>query len=137
MKRIKRRIAIWFKRLVSKSSLEINPNERYALSIVRKLLSDKMCELYLHPTMQKRYIKNEAQELYVTIIGEPNEINLINHRYAYNLKLGERTYNNIVNEFDNATQIRRDSMEKEFNSNIQHSLRTISESLEKNTLPYA
>ena len=123
--RLRRKICVWLRKLTHHSALDVSQHERYALSIVRKLVADSKCELYLHPNGEKRYMKSDDHSLYVTINGNPNEINFINHQYSYNIKLGERTYNNVVDAFDGATKIRREEMEREFNSNIKHSLKNI------------
>ena len=132
-----RKFKINFLKWINPSAYSISANERYSLAIVRKLLKDDSCELYLHPNMEKRYIKSDMLNVYVTICENPNEVNFINHQYAYNIKLGERTYQNIKNEFDKTTEKRREDMEADFNKNIKHSLKIMSEALEKNNLPYA
>ena len=134
--RIFRKLKIKFLKWINPSAYAISANERYSLAIVRKLLRDDNCELYLHPNFEKRYIKSDFLNVYVTICENPNEINFINHQYAYNIKLGERTYKNIKNEFDKTTEKRRADMEADFNKNIKHSLRIMSESLEQTSMPY-
>ena len=110
---------------MDKTATSVTQNERNALIIVRQLLREQESELYLHPKLNKRYIKSEKHKMYVVLQSEPHEINIINHKYSYLIKLGERTHNNIVSEFDSETERRRLAMEYDFTNNIEHSLNKI------------
>lgn len=121
-----------YKFLNKTSSLPIGKEERYAIIIVSKLLSDNDNELLLHPSLHKFYIKSDLNKIFLVCSSSPNEVTLINHVYCYNVKLGERAYNKIYDRFVSEVEKRRQSMEDEYTENIQFSLMGVANNIKSN-----
>ena len=102
----------------------IPEEERITVEICRKLISDPESKLTYAPISGKRFIKNENKNMFVVI--EHHTINLINHVYSYSVYLSKNSeYNEIIGSFDKILEDKRQSLEDEIRSNIQHSLTTI------------
>ena len=102
----------------------IPEEERITVEICKKLINDPDSELTYAPISAKRFIKNESKSMFVVI--EHHTINLINHVYSYSVYLSKNSdYNEIIGGFDKILENKRQSLEDEITSNIQHSLQTI------------
>jgi hypothetical protein len=107
----------------------IPEEERITVEICKKLISDPDSELTYAPISAKRFIKNESKSMFVVI--EHHTINLINHVYSYSVYLSKNSdYNEIIGGFDKILEKKRQSLEDEITSNIQHSLQTILKKLD-------
>ena len=107
----------------------IPEEERITVEICKKLINDPESELTYAPISAKRFIKNESKSMFVVI--EHHTINLINHVYSYSVYLSKNSdYNEIVGSFDKILENKRQSLEDEITSNIQHSLQTILKKLD-------
>ena len=107
----------------------IPEEERITVEICKKLINDPESELTYAPISAKRFIKNESKSMFVVI--EHHTINLINHVYSYSVYLSKNSdYNEIVGGFDKILENKRQSLEDEITSNIQHSLQTILKKLD-------
>jgi len=107
----------------------IPEEERITVEICKKLINDPDSELTYAPISAKRFIKNESKSMFVVI--EHHTINLINHVYSYSVYLSKNSdYNEIIGGFDKILEIKRQSLEDEITSNIQHSLQTILKKLD-------
>jgi hypothetical protein len=107
----------------------IPEEERITVEICKKLINDPDSELTYAPISAKRFIKNESKSMFVVI--EHHTINLINHVYSYSVYLSKNSdYNEIVGGFDKILENKRQSLEDEITSNIQHSLQTILKKLD-------
>ena len=103
--------------------------EKITVEICKKLISDSESELTYAPISGKRFIKNESKHMFVVI--EHHTINLINHVYSYSVYLSKNSdYNEIVVSFDKILEDKRQCLEDEIRSNIQHSLQTILKKLD-------
>jgi hypothetical protein len=107
----------------------IPEEERITVEICKKLIIDPESKLTYAPISSKRFIKNEAKSMFVVI--EHNTINLINHVYSYSVYLSSQSdYRDITQSFDSILEDKRQSLEDEIRSNIQHSLQTILKKLD-------
>ena len=103
--------------------------EKITVEICKKLISDSESELTYAPISGKRFIKNESKHMFVVI--EHHTINLINHVYSYSVYLSKNSdYNEIVGSFDKILEDKRQCLEDEIRTNIQHSLQTILKKLD-------
>ena len=121
------------KRLIQKKYIsytrKLNPQlrksayERDCMLICKKLISKEETILLLTPITNKRYIRNETQDIFVIL--ENYSVKVINHVYSYTIFLEDKSWNSIVALFDNEVEERRLVFEKEITANIRHSLQTI------------
>ena len=121
------------KRLIQKKYIsyarKLNPQlrksayERDCMLICKKLISKDETILLLTPITNKRYIRNEKQDIFVIL--ENYSVKVINHVYSYTIFLEDKSWNSIVALFDNEVEERRLVFEKEITANIRHSLQNI------------
>ena len=103
--------------------------EKITVEICKKLINDSESKLTYAPISGKRFIKNESKNMFVVI--EHHTINLINHVYSYSVYLSKNSdYNEIIGSFDKILENKRQDLEDEIRSNIQHSLQTILKKLD-------
>ena len=91
--------------------------------ICKKLIGKEETILLLTPITNKRYIRNEKQDIFVIL--ENYSVKVINHVYSYTIFLEDKSWNSIVALFDNEVEERRLVFEKEITANIRHSLQNI------------
>ena len=113
-------------------SNKLSRQERYAVIIVNQLLLDPDSDVLLHPSMDRYYIKCEALGMFVVINMGTSEVSIINHVYSYHVKMSKRAMSIVTDNFIAETEKRRIAMEKEYTSNIQFSLRTVSNNIMEN-----
>jgi hypothetical protein len=110
-------------------TLPIPEEEKITVEICKKLIVDPESKLTFAPISGKRFIKNENKNMFVVI--ESHTINLINHVYSYSVYLSSQSdYKDITQSFDGVLENKRQSLEDEIRSNIQHSLQTILKKLD-------
>ena len=110
-------------------TLPIPEEEKITVEICKKLIVDPESKLTFAPISGKRFIKNENKNMFVVI--ESHTINLINHVYSYSVYLSSQTdYKEIIQSFDGVLENKRQTLEDEIRSNIQHSLQTILKKLD-------
>lgn len=102
--------------------------ELECLIICKKMIQRPDSVLLLTPLTNKRYIKNDPLSIFITIDG--GLINVINHKYSYVVPMSERSIKEINDLFNSTVENQRKKMEDEITSNIKHSLRDISNSLD-------
>ena len=73
----------------------------------------------------KRYVENKSMDIFITMYD--NAIDLTNHVYHYNVKLGKRDWERITFIFDSETEKRRLNYEDLINSQIKNSLHNVLE----------
>jgi hypothetical protein len=101
---------------------------REAFGICHKLISNPSTTLLMSPISGKRYIKSDDSQIFIVI--NRDTIDIINHTYSYNIKVnGTNLYDKITRVFDNEVERRREVMEAEIKNNVEHSLKTIYNSL--------
>ena len=106
----------------------ITEEEKFCIEITKKLIGRESSVLTLAPLSQKRFIKNDELGMFVMI--DNRVINIINHIYSYTLVIEDsNSYEEILSNFDKKLDSIRISLEVEFRSNIQSSLKNILESI--------
>jgi len=97
--------------------------ERDCIAICKKFIYQSDSIMLLTPITGKRYIRNEKNEIF--IILDSHRVKIINHVYAYDVLMNDRSWNQIVRLFDNEVEKRREEFEKQITSNIKSSLQKI------------
>lgn len=106
--------------------------ELYSIDICKKLIQYNSSKLTIAPLSNKRYIKNDDNDMFIVI--QDRTISLINHVYSYNVFIeNDKLYNEILTHFDNELEKRRVELEDEIKSNIKHSLKSILEKVTQNS----
>lgn len=102
----------------------ISNEEKSSVEICDKLISNKSSKLTFAPKSFKRFIKNDDYDMFIVI--ENRTINLINHVYSYSVYIeSDQLYSELIDRFDDELEKRRQDLEDEIKSNIQHSLQNI------------
>ena len=102
--------------------------EMIAFKICINLIEDDTSELLMTPITNKRYIKNESKNLFVTI--DSVNVNIVNDHCAYTVFMNEYLHTKLVESFNQKIESKRSMMEKKITRNIKYSLRGILHSLE-------
>lgn len=97
--------------------------ENDSISICKKLINQKETTLLLTPRSGKRYIKSEFSDIF--IILDSHRVKVINHVYAYDIHLTDKSWTKLLDYFDTEVEKRREEFEKQITSNIQSSLKKI------------
>jgi hypothetical protein len=106
--------------------------ELYSIDICKKLIQYSSSKLTIAPLSNKRYIKNDDNDMFIVI--QDRTISLINHVYSYNVYIeSDKLYVDVLNHFDNELENRRIELENEIRSNIKHSLKSILEKVSQNS----
>jgi hypothetical protein len=106
----------------------ITEEEKFCIEITKELIDRESSVLTLAPLSQKRFIKNDELGMFVMI--DNRVINIINHIYSYTLVIEDsNSYEEILSNFDKKLDSIRISLEAEFRSNIQNSLKNILDSI--------
>jgi flagellar biosynthesis/type III secretory pathway protein FliH len=79
--------------------------------------------MLLTPISGKRYIRSENNQIF--IILESHRVKIINHVYAYDVLMNDRSWNQLIKLFDNEVEKRREDFEKQITKNIKTSLQKI------------
>ena len=123
--KFRRLVQKWYISLVRMSTPSHHKSEyeRDAIAICKKLIQKEETILLLTPISNKRYIRNEEQDIFVIL--ESNSIKVINHVYSYVIFLEDKSWEHIKLYFDTEVEKRREEFEIEITSNIKHSLQNI------------
>lgn len=126
-KRIKLRLFLWHKKsaLMKTYQEEVASYEKTCFKICLKLISNPNSEFMIAPMSEKRYIRNEKFQMFITM--DFGRIEITNHVFNYNVRLSQRDWQRLVYIFDTETEKRRSEMEHEVNSQIKNSLYTVLE----------
>ena len=126
-KRIKLKLFLWHTKtsLMKTYQEEVASYEKACFKICLKLISNPDSEFMIAPMSEKRYIRNEKFQMFITM--DFGRIEITNHVFNYNIKLSQRDWQRIVYIFDTETEKRRSEMEQEVNSQIKNSLYTVLE----------
>jgi len=130
-KRTLTKISLWFRKRFSPLEFEqVTRTERDALYIFNTLVRHPDSDLLIHPSGCKYYVKSPNTGIFITITTSNSpEISIINHVYGYNVKISGRVLKNMERLFYKEVDKRRIEMEDEYNSNIQHSLNHIAQTI--------
>lgn len=102
--------------------------ELFCRDICTQLIDYPGTRLTYAPISNKRFLKNDAKEMFVVI--DHRVISIINHVYGYTIMIeNDKVMEEIVDKFDNVLEARRLELENEMRSNIKHSLQTILDKL--------
>lgn len=97
--------------------------ENDSISICKKLINQPESTLLLTPRSGKRYIKSESSDVF--IILDSHRIKIINHIYAYDVYVTDKSWTKLLDYYDTEVEKRREIFEKHITSNIQSSLKKI------------
>ena len=133
MKKLYLKIRRYFKKIYIKGLRYSRPKieSRYeviVLKICMNLIDDESSELLMTPITNKRYIKNESKNLFVTI--DSVNVNIVNDHCAYSVFLNESLHTKLVDKFNEKIELKKFMMEKKITQNIKYSLRGILHFLE-------
>ena len=128
-KRTKLRIYLWSKNLSITPTFEeeVATYEKIAFKICLKCIGHEDSEFMIDPITNKKYIKNDTLEIFLSI--DNNRIDITNHVYHYNVKLSARDWSRINFIYDKEANKRRVDMENQVNSQIQNSLHDVLEKI--------
>lgn len=116
-------------KILKNSSKPITKSERYSIIIALKLMNDPETELLLHPSKERYYIHSKSANMFMILNKYPQSITIINHKYSYDIPMTDRSIGIILDRFLRVTELRRDSLEKDFLKNTEDSLGKICHSL--------
>jgi hypothetical protein len=125
--KLKRLIQKQYIKIYRSSTPKITTYEKDCVSICEKLIKKNETVLLLTPISNKRYIKNEEDQIFVIL--ENYSVKIINHVYSYTVILGDKSWNSVVTLFDSEVESRRNKFEKEITSNIKYSIKKILEKI--------
>jgi hypothetical protein len=133
MKKLYLKIRRYFKKIYVQGLRYYRPKmeSRYeiiAFKICMNLIDDESSELLMTPITNKRYIKNESKNLFVTI--DSVNVNIVNDHCAYTVFMNEFLHGKLVDRFNEKIELKRSMMEKKITQNIKYSLRGILHFLE-------
>ena len=122
-----------FRRFLQKQTLELfrylnteqekSIYERDCITICKKFIYQPDSVMLLTPISGKRYIRSEKNEIF--IILDSHRVKIINHVYAYDVLMNDRSWNQLIELFDNEVEKRREDFEKQITKNIKTSLQKI------------
>jgi hypothetical protein len=101
----------------------VSEYEKDCISICKKLINKEESILMSTPISNKKYIRNEENDIFVIL--DSYNVQVINHIYSYNVYLSEKSWDYLINYFNQEIESRREDFEKEITSNIKHSLQNI------------
>jgi len=106
----------------------ITDEENFARQICDKMIQHPESKLSYSPLSSKRIIKNEPLNMYIVL--ETYTVHVINHVYSYSVYFQDSdSFNNLKESFDQVMEKKRELLETEIRSNIQHSLKKILDKL--------
>ena len=102
----------------------ISDEERYAISIAKKLVSIPTTKLLIAPISGKRFLHNEDKTIF--IVCESRNLTIINHTHSYTIFIeSDELYESFTKEFNEEMEKRRIELEEEIKNNIKYSLKNI------------
>ena len=102
----------------------VTQEEQYSIDICKELITRQSSKLSFAPKSLKRIIKNDESKMFILINN--STIHLINHVYSYSVYIeSSDLYSELLEIFDAELERRREELEFEITSNIQHSLKNI------------
>lgn len=105
-------------------------DEKISTSIVRRLINHPDSKFVISSLSQKRYIKNNTLNLFVTLLDR--QIGITNHIYHYDVFVSLRDWNKIKKQYDLKNEEITLEYEKQIKSQITHSLSQILDRLNDN-----
>lgn len=108
---------------------QMDTTTKTSLTICRRLINHDSSKFLIAPLSGKRYIKNEEVDLFIIIYD--NHLSITNHVYHYDVVLNQREMDKINLMYDNKTERIRQQFENEIMGQINNSLQTIQDKLQK------
>lgn len=108
---------------------EVTPYEKDCFKICLKLINHSESEFMIAPVSNKKYIKNEVLNIFITFYE--NRVELTDHDYHYEVKLSQRDWSRLNYIYDRETEKRILNMENQVNSQIKNSLHDVLERITK------
>ncbi len=105
------------------TELEKSVYEGDCIALCKKFINKADSVMLLTPISGKRYIRSEKNEIF--IILDSHRVKIINHVYAYDVHMNDKSWNQIISLFDNEVEKRREEFEQQITSNIKSSLQKI------------
>ena len=127
-KRLKLKFYLWSKKgeFIAPTYVEESSSyEKTCFQICLKVIKHPETKFMIAPMSNKRYVENKSMDIFITMYD--NAIDLTNHVYHYNVKLGKRDWEIITFIFDSETEKRRLNYEDLINSQIKNSLHNVLE----------
>jgi hypothetical protein len=122
-----------FRRFIQKQTLQLfryvsteqekSVYERDCVAVCKKFINQPDSVMLLTPISGKRYIRSEKNEIF--IILDSHRVKIINHVYAYDVHMNDKSWNQIISLFDNEVEKRREVFEQQITANIKSSLQKI------------
>jgi hypothetical protein len=124
------RFYLWSKRssFMKTYKEEVSSYEKTCFKICLKLISSPDSDFMIAPMSNKRYIRNNKFDMFVTM--DYGRVEITNHVFNYNVKLSDRDWQRLTFIFDTETEKRRLGTEQEVSSQIKNSLEHVLEKLE-------
>lgn len=106
----------------------IPEEEKICQEICLNLIQKESSFLTIAPVSSRRYIKNDDKGVFIVI--SERTIKLVNHIYSYTVYCeNDELYEELLKNFDLELEKRKNDLELEIQSNIQHSLKKILENV--------
>jgi len=128
-KRFLQKLAVDISRRLDPANIEKSSHGRECYSICQKLVNNPNTELIVSPLSSKKYIKCDDSNIFVILQGRT--VQIINHIYSYSILTDEKTWEKIMNLFNQEQEKRCLRLESEAEVNIKKSLKNISSNLVK------
>ncbi len=122
-----------FRRFIQKQTLQLfrylsteqekSVYERDCIAVCKKFINQPDSVMLLTPISGKRYIRSEKNAIF--IILDSHRVKIINHVYAYDVHMNDKSWNQIISLFDNEVEKRREVFEQQITANIKSSLQKI------------
>lgn len=126
-RRFLQRIAIDVSKKLDPSTVEKTSHGKECLTICEKLIGNPTTELIVSPLSSKKYIKNDDSKIFVILQGKV--VQIINHTYSYSILTDDKTWEKIIELFNQEQERRCLKLESEVDVNIKRSLKNISNNL--------
>jgi len=127
--RFKTRLFLWSQRskIIPTYKEDVSSYEKTCFKICLKIISNKDTEFMFAPLSDKKYLKNDLLDIFITF--SERRVDITNHVYHYNIKLSDRDWTRLNYIFDKEADKRRIDMETQVNSQIKNSLDDVLEKI--------
>ena len=129
LRRMVQRFYIGMKRKTTIPRAPKTPYHNECITIFRRMLDQEDTLLLIAPISNKKYMKNERYGIYLILHKMSMEV--INHVYNYKVPMDEKTWDALIEEFNQEMEERSKDVDSEIEKNIKHSLKTIPKSMTK------
>lgn len=127
---MKRRIKIWFLRLLKDNRFEkLTREQRQALIAFARAINYKDCIPTQMPDGSKCFVEHKPSEMLITVDFANKRIKIINHVFQYIIDMNERMAINIHKLYCNKTETLRNEVERKYDANVKNSLKKVIENL--------